>query len=66
MRASSPALERLVLRGLARAGIGNHLGHLNHVRWQSATANVILSDEFQQCSIPKLVPAFELPQQDES
>jgi hypothetical protein len=27
---------------LAHAGIGNHLGHLNDVRWQNAMATVML------------------------
>jgi hypothetical protein len=51
--------ERLVLRGLARASIENDPGHVNDVRRQSAMTNRILSDEFQQCWIPKVVPAFE-------
>jgi hypothetical protein len=51
--------ERLVLCGLARPSIENDLGHLNDVRRQSAMTNRILSNEFQQRWIPKVVPAFE-------
>ena len=51
--------QRLVPRGLARASIENDLGDLNDVRRQSAMANRILRDEFQQRWIPKVVPALE-------
>jgi hypothetical protein len=51
--------QRLGYRGALRAGIENNSGHLDNVRGQTAMAHRILSYEFKQAWIAKVVPSFE-------
>src|SRR5256885_16153787 len=57
--ASGDEHERLVPCGLTGASVENDLGYLNDVRGQSAMTYRILSGEFQQRRISKVVPALE-------
>jgi hypothetical protein len=51
--------KRFVDRGLVWASVDYHLGYLDNVERQSASANWIFRSKFQQRWIPKIVSAFE-------